>query len=74
MLETVAEVDDLSVARVLVTALRAHGFNPMEPGDGGLPGVRGWFNGKLVAVLVPEEEATDARVLADALLKEMQAR
>lgn len=74
MLETIAEVTDAAVARVLITALRAHGFHPMEGGDSGLPGMPGVFGPKGVAIWVPEEEARDARLLAEALIKEMAAR
>ena len=74
MFETIAEVTDPSTARVLVTALRAHGFHPLEGGESGLPGLPGVFGPKGVAVRVPESEAADARLLAEALLKEMAAR
>jgi len=74
MIETIAEVSDPSVARVLIAALKAHGFHPLEGGESGLPGMPGVFAPKGVAVEVPEEEAADARVLAEALLKEMIAR
>ena len=74
MLETIADVPDPAVARVLITALRAHGFHPMEGGDSGLPGLPGVFGPKGVAIRVPEEESRDARLLAEALLKEMTAR
>ena len=37
MFETIAEVQDPSVARVLITALKAHGFHPLEGGENGLP-------------------------------------
>lgn len=74
MFETIAEVSDPSVARVLVAALKAHGFHPLEGGESGLPGLPGVFSPKGVAVAVPEEEAADARVLAGALLREMIAR
>lgn len=74
MYETIAEVADPSVARVLIAALKAHGFHPLEGGESGLPGMPGVFSPKGVAVAVPEEEAGDARVLAEALLKEMIAR
>jgi hypothetical protein len=74
MFETIADVTDPAVARVLITALKAHGFHPLEGGESGLPGMPGVFSPKGVAVAVPEEEAEDARVLAEALLKEMIAR
>lgn len=70
---TIAQVEDLSAARVLVVALKAHGFHPLESGDGGLPGVRGLFGAKGVPVQVPEDEAADATELALDLLKQMQA-
>ena len=71
--ETIAEVDSPDTLRVLIVALRAHGFHPLEPRDGGLPGVRGLFGSETMAVQVPEEEAADATVLARELLKDMQA-
>lgn len=74
MFETIAEVSDPSVARVLMTALKAHGFHPLEGGESGLPGLPGVFGPKGVPIAVPEEEAGDAKVLAEALLKEMVAR
>jgi hypothetical protein len=72
MFETIAEVADPSAARVLILALKAHGFHPMEGGDSGLPGLPGVFGPKGVPVSVPEGEAEDARVLAEALLREMR--
>lgn len=74
MFETIAEVSDPAVARVLIAALKAHGFHPLEGGESGLPGLPGVFDSKGVAIAVPEEEAADAKVLAEALLKEMMAR
>lgn len=74
MFETIAEVNDPAIARVLVAALKAHGFHPLEGGDSGLPGMPGVFGPRGAAVRVPEEEAADARLLAEALLKEMAAR
>ncbi|MEO5808050.1 hypothetical protein [Devosia sp.] len=69
MLETIAQVEDPSMVRVLITALKAHGFHPAETGDGGLPGLNGLFGDKGTPVLVPEEEAADARLLAEDLLR-----
>jgi hypothetical protein len=74
MFEIIADVADPSVARVLITALKAHGFHPLEGGENGLPGMPGIYGPKGVAISVPEEEARDARPLAEALLKEMAAR
>lgn len=71
--ETIAQVKDPSMARVLVVALRAHGFHPLEPGEGGLPGVPNLFGPEGIAVQVPQEEAGDATLLAAELLKEMAA-
>jgi hypothetical protein len=61
--ETIAHVQDPSMARVLITALKAHGFHPLE--SGGVVGPRG------IPILVPEEEMRDAKVLAEDLLREM---
>lgn len=72
MFETIAEVADPSAARVLILALKAHGFHPLEGGDNGLPGLPGVFGPRGVAIEVPEDEAGDARVLAAALLDEMR--
>jgi hypothetical protein len=62
------------MARVLIAALRAHGFHPIEGGEGGLPGVTDVFFGKGIPVRVPDEEAQDAKLLADDLLKQMLKR
>ena len=71
--QIIAHVKNPSQARALVVALRAYGFNPLEQGDGGLPGVNGLFGSEGVPVQVPEGEAADATVLARDLLKEMAA-
>ena len=71
--QTIAQVKDLSAARVLVVALRAHGFHPLEQGEGGLPGVPNLFGAEGVAVQVLEDEASDATLLANDLLKDMAA-
>ncbi|WP_240230328.1 hypothetical protein [Devosia lacusdianchii] len=71
--QIIAHVENPSTARVLVVALRAHGFHPLEQGEGGLPGVPNLFGPDGVPVQVPEEEAEDATVLARELLKEMTA-
>ena len=72
MYETIAEVADPSAARVLILALKAHGFHPLEGGENGLPGIPGVYGPKGVAITVPEEEARDARLLAESLLDEMR--
>jgi hypothetical protein len=73
MFETIAETSDPAVARVLITALKAHGFHPLEGGDNGLPGMPGVFGPKGIPVQVPEDEARDAKALAEALLKDMES-
>lgn len=72
MYETIAEITDPSAARVLILALKAHGFHPMEGGDSGLPGLPGVFGPRGIAISVPEEEADDARLLAESLIEEMR--
>jgi len=74
MFTLVAEIADPSMARVIVTALKAHGFHPLEGGEGGLPGLPGVFGPRGFALKVPDEEAADAKLLADALLAEMSQR
>lgn len=69
---TIAEVEDPAMARVLALALRAHGFSPREPGDFGLPGLPRMFEATRYPIAVPEDEADDARVLAEALLNDMK--
>ncbi|KKC40856.1 hypothetical protein WH87_01375 [Devosia epidermidihirudinis] len=70
--QIIAQVENPSIARVLVVALKAHGFHPLEGGDGGLPGVPNLFGPKGVPVQVPQEEAEDATLLARELLSEME--
>jgi hypothetical protein len=69
----IAEVEDTTLAIVLNAALRAHGFHPGEGGERGLPGLPGVVGPRGIAITVPEDEADDAKLLADALLKEMTA-
>ena len=71
--QIIAHVKDPSQARALVVALRAYGFNPLEQGDGGLPGVNGLFGSEGVPVQVPEDEVRDATLLAEDLLRDMAA-
>jgi len=72
--ETVAEIEDPSVARVLIAALKAHGFHPKQGGEDGLPGLAGVYGPKGIPIELPEDEAPDGKVLAEALLKEMLQR
>lgn len=69
--ETILYVERESVARLMVAALRAHGFSPREIADGGLPGIGSAMTGKGLAIAVPAGEAADARPLAEALLSDM---
>lgn len=68
---TIGQVRDAGVARVILVALRAHGFHPLEPRDGGLPGVPNLFGPEGVGIEVPEDEASDATLLLADLLKDM---
>lgn len=73
MFVSVINVDDISIARVLVTALKAHGFHPLEGGEAGLPGMPGITGVRgTIEIQVPEAEAADAKLLAEALVAEMQ--
>jgi hypothetical protein len=72
MFETIAHVEDTAIARVLIAALSAHGFHPMEQSDG-LPGLPGVIGPRGIPIAVYEEEASDARILAEQLIKEMLA-
>ena len=74
MYQIVAEIEDPSVARVLIAALQAHGFHPKEGGDSGLPGLPGVYGPKGIAIELPEEEAEDGKILADDLVAEMLRR
>jgi hypothetical protein len=69
--EPIIQVKNQSVARILLVALRAHGFHPLEPRDGGLPGVPNLFGPGGFVIEVPEDEAVDAGMLARDLLKDM---
>lgn len=69
---TIGQVRDAGMARVVLVALRAHGFHPLEPRDGGLPGVPNLFGSEGVGIEVPEEEAADATLLVKELLKDME--
>jgi hypothetical protein len=69
--KTIAQVRDAGIARVLIVALRAHGFHPLDPRDGGLPGVPSIFGADGVGIEVPENEMGDATLLVEDLLKDM---
>jgi hypothetical protein len=68
----IAQVRDHATARVLLVALRAHGFHPLDLREGGLPGVPNLFGPDGFTVEVPEDEANDATILVTDLLKDME--
>lgn len=69
--QSIAQVKDQSVARIVLVALRAHGFHPLDLRDGGLPGVPNLFGPEGYAIEVPEDEVQDATLLVGDLLKDM---
>jgi hypothetical protein len=73
-LVTIAEVEDTTLAIALNAALRAYGFHPGEGTERGLPGLPGVIGPRGIAITVPADEAEDAKLLADDLLKEMLSR
>lgn len=62
------------MARVLIAALQAHGFHPKQGGETGLPGLPGVYGPKGIAIELPEDEAGDGKLLAEALVAEMLRR
>ena len=72
--ETIAHVSDTATARVLIAALQAHGFHPLESGQNGLPGLPGVLAPKGIPIKLPDDEVRDGKILADDLLKEMLKR
>ncbi len=73
-LVTIADVEDVSLAIALNAALRAYGFHPGEGTERGLPGLPGVIGPRGIPITVPEEEAEDAKLLAEDLLREMLSR
>ena len=71
---TIADVEDVSLAVALNAALRAYGFHPGEGTERGLPGLPGVIGPKGIPITVPEDEADDARILAEDLLRQMTGR
>ena len=69
--ETIAEIADPSVVRVLLAALRGYGFHPLDRDDEGVFGIPALTGVKGAPIEVPEAEAADARVLANALIRDM---
>ena len=73
-LVTIADVEDVSLAVALNAALRAYGFHPGEGTERGLPGLPGVIGPRGIPITVPEDEAEDARILAEDLLRQMTGR
>lgn len=69
-LETIVKVEEVGLARNLVAALEAYGFHPVGIGDGGFPGTAP----SGIPIRVPDDEARDAKALAEDLLKQMRQR
>lgn len=69
----VLTVRDPAKARVIVAALRAHGFHPLDTGTDGIPGLPGVTGLNGIAIRVPEDEAEDAGILAEAIKSDMGA-
>jgi len=72
--EIIFKVEDETLARSLITALKAYGFHPLEGGDGGFPGTSALTMPSGIPIRLPEEEVRDGKVLAQSLLREMQGR
>ncbi|MDR3471794.1 MAG: hypothetical protein P4M09_08920 [Devosia sp.] len=69
--ETIAEIADPAVVRVLIAALRGYGFHPLDRDDEGVFGIPALTGLRGAPIEVPEGEAADARILAQSLLKDM---
>ncbi len=69
---TVAHIEEPSVARVLIAALKAHGFHPLEGPEHGLPGLAGVYGPKGIPIELPADEAADGQLLAEALVADMR--
>ena len=70
--QTVAHIEDPAVARVLIAALKAHGFHPLEGPEHGLPGLAGVYGPKGIPIDLPLEEVADGKLLAEALVADMR--
>ncbi len=58
----------------LITALEGAGVPSAGGVESGLPGLPGVYGPKGIPIELPEEEAADGKMLAEALVKEMLAR
>lgn len=68
---TILKVEDAGKARVLIAALKGHGFHPIEGTDIGISGMGGMAGPSGIAIQVPEGEAEDAKILAEAILADI---
>ena len=69
--KSIIKVEDVGQARILITALKGHGFHPIEGTDIGVSGMGGMAGPTGVSIQVPEEEAEDAQALAKAILADI---
>lgn len=73
-IKTIIKVDDVAQARILIPALKGHGFHPIEGTDIGVSGMGGMSGPGGISIQVPEDEAEDAQLLAEALLADIVAK
>ncbi|MCB9992407.1 MAG: hypothetical protein H6873_01990 [Hyphomicrobiaceae bacterium] len=69
--EPVFTHSDINLVRVIITALKAHGFHPREDGPINAASFPGFSETDGYAIEVPSSEAEDARLLAGHLHEEM---
>ncbi|MCZ4272441.1 hypothetical protein [Maritalea porphyrae] len=73
-IKTIIKVEDVAHARVLIPALKGHGFHPIEGTDIGVSGMGGMAGPNGISIQVPEDEAEDAQLLAEALMADIVAK
>lgn len=59
---------------MLIAALQAHGFHPLDGDASGIPGMPGAVGPRGIPIRLPADEVADARVLAEDLLRQMRTR
>ena len=74
MYEIITYVSDPALARVLIVALQAHGFHPLESGENGLPGLPGVVAPRGIPIRFPDEEAVEGKLLAEDRRKDRRKR
>lgn len=72
--KTILKVEDAGKARILITALKGHGFHPIEGTDIGISGMGGMAGPSGIAIQVPEDEAEDAKLLGEAILADISQK